>query len=74
VVAGNLTAAALIQKIQEGKGKAVLTTVQGGTITLMKKGKKLMLSDANGNVATITIADVQQSNGVIHVIDTVVLP
>ncbi|GAB2659088.1 fasciclin domain-containing protein [Flavihumibacter cheonanensis] len=74
VVAGNLSAEAITQKIQEGEGKAVLTTVQGGTITLLKKGKKLMLSDAKGNVATITIADVQQSNGVIHVIDTVILP
>ena len=57
-----------------GNGTAMLTTVQGEQLTIMKKGKHLMLKDAKGNVATITIKDVYQKNGVIHVIDTVLMP
>ncbi|WP_424004453.1 fasciclin domain-containing protein [Maribacter sp. IgM3_T14_3] len=74
VVAGNVSAMDLIKMIKDGKGKAELTTVNGGTLTAMLKGKKVQLKDAAGTISTVTIADVNQSNGVIHVIDTVVLP
>lgn len=74
VVAGKVSAMDLVKMIKDGKGKAELTTVNGGTLTAMLKGKKVQLKDAAGNISTITIADVDQSNGVIHVIDTVVLP
>ena len=74
VVAGNVSAMDLMKMIKEGKGKAELTTVNGGTITAMLKGKKVQLKDAGGNMSMVTIADVHQSNGVIHVVDTVVLP
>ena len=57
-----------------GGGQATLTTVQGGTLTFAKAGKGYTVTDAKGNTANITIADVNQSNGVIHVIDGVLLP
>ena len=53
---------------------ATLTTVEGGTLTAMVKGSKLMLTDEKGGMATVTIGDVYQSNGVIHVVNAVVLP
>ncbi len=74
VVAGKLDAAALMQMIKAGNGTAELTTVAGGKLWVMKKDGKLLLKDENGGVAQITIKDVYQSNGVIHVIDHVVLP
>jgi uncharacterized surface protein with fasciclin (FAS1) repeats len=74
VVAGKLDSKALLEKIKAGGGKAELTTVAGGKLIVTKKGKKIMLTDENGGMATVTIADVYQSNGVIHVIDHVVLP
>jgi uncharacterized surface protein with fasciclin (FAS1) repeats len=74
VVAGRISAAELVQQIKAGKGKAMLTTVQGGRLTAMMKGKKIVLKDEKGGTSTITIKDVNQSNGVIHVIDSVVLP
>ncbi len=74
VVAGKLDTKAIDAKIKAGKGKAVLTTVAGGKLTVTKKGKKYMLKDENGGMATVTIGNVYQSNGVIHVIDHVVLP
>ncbi len=74
VVAGKIDAKELMQKIKEGHGKATLKTVQGGTLTFTMKGKNIMLTDEKGNMAMITIADVYQSNGVIHVIDTVLMP
>jgi uncharacterized surface protein with fasciclin (FAS1) repeats len=74
VVAGKVDAATLAKMIKDGKGKATLKTVSGGTLTAMMKGKDIVLQDAKGGVAKVTIADVQQSNGVIHVIDTVALP
>ena len=64
----------LVKMIKDGMGKAELTTVNGGKLTAMLKGKKVQLKDASGNISTVTIADVNQSNGVIHVVDTVVLP
>lgn len=73
VVAGKLDSKAIAKAIKAGNGKAELTTVQGGKLTGTMKGKKLMLTDDKGRVATVTIADVFQSNGVIHVIDGVLL-
>ena len=74
VVAGKLDANALKMMIKAGKGTATLTTVAGGKLLVMKKDGKFMLKDENGRMAMITIKDVYQSNGVIHVIDHVVLP
>ncbi|MBA3880376.1 MAG: fasciclin [Sphingobium sp.] len=74
VVAGKVSAAQLASKVKMGGGKAMLTTVQGGTLTFAKAGKGYTVTDAKGNAANITIADVNQSNGVIHVIDGVLLP
>ncbi len=74
VVAGKVSAMDLMKMIKDGNGKAELTTVNGGTLSAMLKGKKVELKDAAGNLSTVTIADVNQSNGIIHVIDAVVLP
>ena len=74
VVAGSLDTKALDQKIAAGNGKAELATVAGGKLWIMKRGKKYMLKDENGGMATVTIGNVYQSNGVIHVIDHVLLP
>jgi uncharacterized surface protein with fasciclin (FAS1) repeats len=74
VVAGKMNASDIAKAIKMGKGKAMLKTVSGGTLTAWMKGKKLYITDENGNSAKVTIADVNQSNGVIHVIDAVVLP
>lgn len=74
VVAGRLSAADLMAKVKEGHGKAELTTVEGGKLTVMQKGKKLYLVDEKGGESWITIADVFQSNGVIHVVNTVLMP
>ena len=74
VVAGKVSSMDLVKMIKDGMGKAELTTVNGGKLTAMLKGKKVQLKDAAGNISTVTIADVNQSNGVIHVVDTVVLP
>ena len=74
VVAGKMDAAALSKAIAEGKGKATLKTVAGGNLTATSKGGKVMVMDEKGGTATVTIADVIQSNGVIHVVDKVLLP
>ncbi|MFY7909204.1 MAG: fasciclin domain-containing protein [Emticicia sp.] len=74
VVAGKLSAADIVAKIKAGNGTATMTTVQGGTLKASLKGKSVVLTDEKGGTSTVTIADVNQSNGVIHVIDTVVLP
>ena len=74
VVAGRISAHDLMKMIKEGKGKAELTTVEGGKLWAMENGKTIMLKDEKGGTATVTIANVFQSNGVIHVIDTVVMP
>jgi uncharacterized surface protein with fasciclin (FAS1) repeats len=74
VVAGNLDAKAIDAKIKAGNGAAEFATVSGGKLWIMKKAGKYMLKDENGGMATITIQNVYQSNGVIHVIDHVVLP
>ncbi|MCC3156731.1 fasciclin domain-containing protein [Hymenobacter sp. 15J16-1T3B] len=75
VVAGNMTADKLMAAIKAGKGKATLKTVSGGTLTAMMNGPhNVVLVDEGGNVASISTYDVLQSNGVIHVIDKVLLP
>jgi uncharacterized surface protein with fasciclin (FAS1) repeats len=74
VLAGDFKAADIINAIKKGNGKATFKTVSGADITAMMDGKNVKVKDAAGNVATVTIADVNQSNGVIHVIDTVLLP
>lgn len=75
VVAGKMDAKAIMKAIKKGNGKAVLTTVSGGKLTAMMNGERnVTLTDEKGNSSNISIFDVYQSNGVIHVIDTVVLP
>lgn len=74
VIAGKYDAAAIAALIKEGKGTAVLKTVSGGTLKASMKGKKLVLTDEKGASSVVTISNVYQSNGVIHVIDSVVLP
>ncbi len=74
VVAGKLNAADITKKIKAGNGSAILATVAGGSITVSMEGKKLAIKDENGGTAYVTIKDVNQSNGVIHVIDHVLLP
>jgi uncharacterized surface protein with fasciclin (FAS1) repeats len=75
VVAGRLSSSDLMKKIKEGNGTAELTTVEGGKLWVMvHDGKHIMLKDEKGGTALVTIANVFQSNGVIHVIDTVVMP
>ncbi|GAA4013646.1 fasciclin domain-containing protein [Hymenobacter fastidiosus] len=75
VVAGNLTADKIMAAIKAGKGTATLTTVSGGKLTAMMNGaKNVVLTDESGNTACISTYDVTQSNGVIHVIDKVMLP
>ena len=75
VVAGRMTSKDLMKAIKGGKGTATLKTVSGGTLTAMMKGSKTIeLKDEKGGVSTVTIADVMQSNGVIHVINTVLMP
>lgn len=74
VIAGKFNAKDIFKLIKKGKGKAEIKTVQGGILTASLQGKKLVITDAKGGKSYVTIADVNQSNGVIHVIDTVVLP
>ena len=74
VVAGKFDAAAVIDAINKNNGKYTVTTVQGGKIDLSLKNDKVMLTDANGGTAEVVMADVPASNGVIHAVDTVVMP
>ena len=75
VVEGNVDAAALAQAIQDaGADGYTITTVNGGTLTAMMDGDNVVLRDAAGNTATVTQTDVEASNGVIHAIDTVLMP
>lgn len=74
VVPGRLESKELWAKVKAGNGKAELTTVQGGKLNVMAKGKKLYLVDEKGGQSWITIADVNQSNGVIHVVNAVLMP
>lgn len=74
VVAGNLDSKAVLAAIKNGKGVATLTTVQGGKLVASLDGKSVILTDEKGNKSTITAVDITSSNGVIHVINSVVLP
>ena len=74
VVPGKMDAAALSKAIADGKGKAMLKTAAGGMLTATASGANVMITDEKGGSAKVTIADVSQSNGVIHVVDKVLLP
>jgi len=74
VVAGRVSSKQLVAMIKKGGGKAELKTVEGGTLTASVNGGKVILTDEKGGTSTVTIADVYQSNGVIHVVDSVLLP
>lgn len=74
VVAGRMTSKDIAAAIKAGGGKAVLKTVQGEDLTATMSGNTLMLTDAKGGMSHVTIGDVMQSNGVIHVVDTVLMP
>jgi uncharacterized surface protein with fasciclin (FAS1) repeats len=74
VVAGNLNAAAVIKAITDAKGSLSIKTVSGGTLVASIKYGKVILTDENGGVSTVIATDLGASNGVIHVIDSVVLP
>lgn len=74
VVAGNVDATAVVAAIKAGKGKAVLTTVNGAKLTASLKGDKVILTDSKGGSSVVTATDLKGSNGVIHVIDTVLMP
>ena len=74
VVAGKLNAKAVLAAIKKGKGKAVLTTVAGGKLTGTVENGKVILTDAKGGKSTVTATDLEASNGVVHVIDTVLMP
>ena len=74
VVSGKLNASDLAAQIKSGGGKATLKTVAGGSLTASMEGSKVVITDAKGGKSTVTIADVNQSNGVIHVVDTVLMP
>ncbi len=74
VVAGKVTSADLVKQIKASGGKAMLKTVNGESLTASLQGKSVILIDEKGDKSTVTIADVYQSNGVIHVVDTVLLP
>ena len=74
VVAGNLDATAVVAAIKAGKGKAVLTTVNGAKLTATLKGDNVILTDSKGGAAMVIATDLKGSNGVVHVIDTVLMP
>jgi uncharacterized surface protein with fasciclin (FAS1) repeats len=74
VVAGKISAAELMAKIKAGNGKAELKTVSGGTLTAMAEGSKIYLVDEKGGKSWVTIPNVFQKNGVIHVVNTVLMP
>ena len=74
VVPGRMTAQNLMTAVEQGRGRAMLKTAEGETLTVTRKGKNLMVTDGKGRTARVTIPDVLQSNGVIHVVDSVLLP
>lgn len=74
VVAGKIDSKAIAKAIKKGKGKATFKTVSGGTLTAAMNGTDLVLTDEKGGTSKVTVADVRQSNGVIHVVDTIVMP
>jgi len=74
VVSGKYSSKDIVNAIKKGNGKAMFTTVNGGMLTAMLDGSNVVITDANGGTSMVTIADVNQSNGVIHVVNTVMLP
>lgn len=74
MVAGNLSASKILRALDRGKGTASFTTVQGNKIKASMEGLDIILSDSLGNKAKITVADGDQCNGVLHIIDSVILP
>jgi uncharacterized surface protein with fasciclin (FAS1) repeats len=74
VVPGKYSAEDLMAEVKKGNGKVTLKTAQGEALTVTQEGRKLEIVDAGGHKSLVTIADVNQKNGVIHVIDTVLLP
>lgn len=74
VISGKFSAEDLMKRVKKGNGKASLKTVQGENLHFTMNGNNLVITDSKGNMADITIADVNQSNGVIHVIDKVLMP
>ncbi|MEP6741900.1 MAG: fasciclin domain-containing protein [bacterium] len=74
VIAGRMDSNAIMKAIRKGGGTAHLKTVSGGNLTAMMSGKSLVLRDEKGGTSMVTIANVRQSNGVIHVVDTVLMP
>jgi uncharacterized surface protein with fasciclin (FAS1) repeats len=74
VVVGRISVSELKKEIKAGNGQATLKTVSGSTLTAMIQGDRIVLKDEKGDLSTVTIANVFQSNGVIHVVDTVLLP
>ncbi len=74
VVAGNMDSKKIMKAIKKGNGKAMLKTVAGGMLTASMDGKTLVLTDEKGGMSRVTIANVKQSNGVIHEVDTVLMP
>ena len=74
VVPGRVMAGDLVGLVRAGGGSATLTTVQGGTLTARLSGSSVVLTDAKGGTSTVTQADVTQSNGVVHVVDSVLMP
>ncbi len=74
VVTGKVSSKDLMKMIKDGGGKAEIKTVEGGTLTASMHGGKIVLTDEKGGISTVTIANVYQSNGIIHVVDTVLMP
>ena len=74
VVAGKITASDVVSALEKGNGKAALTTLNGGTVTAVTRNGGIYLMDANGNYSKIAKTDVMASNGVIHIIEDVVMP
>ncbi|GGE05941.1 fasciclin domain-containing protein [Psychroflexus salis] len=74
VVAGKLTAKDVIAAVEKGGGTAEVKTVQGASLSIMLKDGKVVVKDANGGLSTVTVSDLEASNGVIHIVDSVLLP
>lgn len=74
VVSGNLDAAAVLKAIKDGKGKVNLKAVSGGTLTASLRSGKVILTDEKGGISNVTVTNLKAGNGVVHVIDAVVMP
>ena len=74
VVRGKYSAADLVAAVEKGGGRAELTTLQGEALSVEQNGRKLVIIDAKGGKSVVTIPDVPERNGIVHVVDTVLLP